>query len=179
MGCSLDGLEARVDVAAGKSQSPGVSAIKVGLGTAEFTWKAPAAFPRDPAWNHRLVEVEGIAGGVGRLRLAIAGLPEGKHSLYEGDRLIGAATAEEWKKGVDLTKWSKFSTNERTAELWDQIQKRQRILGLAWLTDIGHKRPDTRKGIPLADALKYGSEIDAKVNELLKAPDLHLRITGK
>ena len=62
-----------------------------------------------------------------------------------------------------------MSTNKRTAELWDLVQKRQRILGLAWLTDVGHKCPGTRKGIPLSDALKYGMEIDAKISELMKS----------
>ena len=178
MGCPIDGIEARIDAAAGKSQSPGIGSLKVGLGKLEFTWKARPP-SRDPAWNHRLVEVEGISGGVGRFRLAIAGLPEGKHSLYEGDRLIGTATADEWKKGIDLTKWNELSTNKRSAELWDLIQKRQHILGLAWLTNVGHKRTGTRKGIPLADALKYGTEIDGKVAELFKTPALKLRIVSE
>jgi lysophospholipase L1-like esterase len=177
LGCQLDGVEARIDASAGKSGSPDVSQVKVGLGRLEFTWKAPVSFPRDAAWHHRLAEIEAIAGGVGNFRLAVAGLPEGKHSLYEGERLIGSATADEWKKGVDLTKWVELSTNKRTAELWDLVQKKQRILGLAWLTDVGHNRPDTRKGIPLPDALKYGAEIDGKVSELLKAPPLNLRIS--
>jgi hypothetical protein len=178
LGLPLDGLEARVDAAAGKSESPGVAGLKVGLGKLEFAWKAPAAFPRDPAWHHRLPENEAIGGGVGRFRLVVAGLPEGKHSLYEGDQLIGTATADEWKKGVDLGKWKELSANKRTAELWDLLQKKQRILGLAWLTDVGHKRPDTRKGIPLPDAIKYGAEIDGQVGELLKAPPLSLHLTA-
>jgi lysophospholipase L1-like esterase len=179
LGIPLDGLDARIDAAAGKSESPGVANVKVGLGKLEFTWKAPAAFPRDSAWHHRLSEIEAITGGVGRFRLAVAGLPEGKHSLYEGDRLIGTATADEWKKGVNLGKWNELSANKRTAELWDLVQKKQRILGLAWLTDVGHKRPDTRKGIPLPDAIKYGEEIDGQVRELLKAPDLKLRVVSE
>lgn len=177
LGCPLDGFEARLDAAAGKSGTPGVADVKVGLGKLEFSWKAPATFPRDSAWHHRLVEVESINGGVGRFRLAIADLPEGKHALYESDKLIGTATADEWKRGVDLTKWNELSTNKRTAELWDLIQKKQRILGLAWLTDVGHKRPDTRKGIPLPDAQKYGLEIDAEVAKLLATPAIRLRIS--
>jgi hypothetical protein len=112
---------------------------------------------------------ENVAVGIGSLRLSFAGLPAGKHALYEGDKLIGLATADEWKAGVDLTKWADLSTNKRTAEMWDLIQKKQRILGLAWLTDVGHKRPDTRKGIPLADALKYGEEVDEQVKKLMSS----------
>jgi lysophospholipase L1-like esterase len=176
LGIPVEGVEARLDAATGKSDSPGVSNIKVGLGRLEFAWRAPASFPRDSAWHHRLTEVEAVAGGVGKFRLAVAGLPEGRHSLFEGDRLVGTAAAEEWKRGIDLTKWSELGTNKRTAELWDLVQKKQRILGLAWLTDVGHKRPDTRKGIPLADAMKYGMEVDEQVSELLKTPDVHLQV---
>jgi hypothetical protein len=178
LGLPLKGVEARIDAASGKSKSTGVSNLKVGLGKLEFHWKALAIFPRDSAWHHKLAETESVAGGFGQFQIVVEGLPAGKHSLYEGDRLIGTATAEEWKTGVDLTKWKDLSTNKRTAEIWDQIQKKQRILGLAWLTDVGHNRPDTRKGIPLADAKKYGEEIDAKVRELTKAPDLALKVTA-
>lgn len=174
-----DGFEAGIDAAAGKSSSLRIGNVKVGIGKLEFTWNVPATFPRDSAWHHRLSEVESIAGGVGRFQLAVIGLPNGKHSLYEGEKLVGSATAEEWKKGVDLSKWPELSTNKRTAELWDRIQMKQRQLGLAWLTDVGHKRPDTRKGIPLADALKYGVEIDGKIAELLGNPAIQLRIVAE
>jgi hypothetical protein len=58
------------------------------------------------------------------------------------------------------------------------VQKKQRILGLAWLTDVGHKRPDTRKGIPLGKAKEYGTEIDKEVRELIKPVELRLRIAA-
>ena len=178
LGCPIEGREAKVDAASGKSDSPEIGGVKVGLGKIEFTWKIGVTFPRDSAWHHRLAEIEGIATGVGKFRLAVAGLPAGKHALYEGDRLVGTATAEEWQAGVDLSKWADLSANKRTAEAWDLVQKKQRILGLAWLTDVGHKRPDTRKGIPLADAKKYGVEIDAQVRELAKPIDMPLRIVA-
>jgi lysophospholipase L1-like esterase len=178
LGCPVDGIEAHLDAAAGKSASPALADIKSGLGKIDFVWKLGATFPRDSAWHHRLAEVEGIAAGLGQFRLAVDGLPPGKHTLFEGDTLIGAATAEEWTAGVDLARWPELSVNKRTAELWDQVQKKQRILGLAWLTDVGHKRPDTRKGIPLAKAKEYGAEIDKDVGELIKPVELRLRIAA-
>jgi len=179
LGLPIIGREARIDAAAGTSGNSEIGGIKVGVGKLDFSWKMPVSFPRDAAWHHRLAEIENIAVGIGALRLAITGLPEGKHSLFEGDKLIGTATAQEWKIGMDLTKWKDLGTNKRTAEMWDLIQKKQRILGLAWLTDVGHKRPDTRKGIPIADALKYGEEIDEQVKKLISAPAMQVRVMAE
>ncbi len=176
LGLPITGRETRIDAAAGSSGNPEVSGIKVGPGKLDFTWKMSVSFPRHMAWHPRLAEIENIAVGIGSLRLGITGLPPGKHALYEGDKLIGSATAEQWKAGEDLSKWAELSTNKRTAEMWDLIQKKQRILGLAWLTDVGHKRPDTPKGTPLAEALKYGEEIDERVKKLTSSAAIQLRV---
>ena len=97
---SDEGVSAAVDAAKGDSGSPDISSVKVGLRKLEFVWKPLLPLPRDPSWNRRLTEVEGA--GPARLLLTVTGLPAGSHSLYEGDLLIGAASAEEWKKGVDV-----------------------------------------------------------------------------
>jgi lysophospholipase L1-like esterase len=175
---SPKGIEARVDAAAGKSDTPEISRIKVSLGRLEFDWKVPLSFPRDPAWHHRMVSTERVDAGIAQQRLSVAGLPAGDHSIYEGDTLLGAHTADEWKAGVDCGRWTKLSANKRSAEAWDLVQKKQRILGLAWLTDVGHKRPDMRKGIPLADAQKYAAEVDARVRMLATPVELKLRIVA-
>jgi lysophospholipase L1-like esterase len=49
-----------------------------------------------------------------------------------------------------------------------KIEDRQRMLALAWLTDVGHKRPDTPKGIPLDEAKKKAAETEAEIREALK-----------
>jgi lysophospholipase L1-like esterase len=170
------GFEARLDAAAGKSMTAEVSSITIELGKLEFTWRMPLPFPRDSAWHHRLIEIEKLDTGFARLRLFVTSLPAGKHSLYEGDKLIGTATADEWKAGVDLGRWKDLSVNKKSAEAWDQIQKKQRILGMAWLSDVGHKRPDTKKGIPLADAQKYAGEVNGQVRKLAAALEIKLRI---
>jgi lysophospholipase L1-like esterase len=178
LGLPATGLEARIDAATGKSTTAEVSSVNVGLGKLEFTWKAPLPFPRDSAWHHRLVEAERLDAGIAQFRLSVTGLPAGKHSLYEGDKLIGTATADEWNAGVDLGRWKDLSINKRSTEAWDLIQKKQRILGMAWLSDVGHKRPDTKKGIPLADAQKYAEEINVQMGKLATATKLKLRIAS-
>jgi lysophospholipase L1-like esterase len=171
---SEDGVRASVDAAKGDSGDPAVSAIKVGLNKLEFTWKPLLPLPRDAGWHRRMSETDGL--GPARLRLAFSGLPAGKHSLLEGDRVVGTATAEEWKKGVDVGEWRDLSVNARTSAFWKLIEEKNRVLGLAWLTDVGHMRPDTPKGIPLADAKKKAAELDAKARELAQPVAMKLRI---
>jgi hypothetical protein len=176
LGLAGDGLSADVDAAGGKSSTPGVSNIAVRLGRLEFTWKVRTPFPRDPAWHRRLAETEGVAGGVGQFRLTVTGLPAGRHALYEGDRQIGSASADEWKSGVDLGRWPELVPNRRAVEMWKLLEEKTRVLGLAWLTDIGHKRPDTPKGIALADAQKKAAELEAKAREMAEPTEVRLRI---
>jgi lysophospholipase L1-like esterase len=175
---SVDGFEAKIDTAEGKSTSAEISDIRIGPGKLEFTWALPAPFPRDSAWHHRLIELERLDTGLTRFRLLVTGLPAGSHALYEGDKLIGSATAEEWKAGVDVGRWKDLSANKRSAETWDEIQKKQRILGMAWLTDVGHNRPDTKKGISLNDAKKYADEVDVRVRKLAAPEKMRLRIAA-
>ncbi|WP_020469070.1 SGNH/GDSL hydrolase family protein [Zavarzinella formosa] len=54
------------------------------------------------------------------------------------------------------------------AKLWKLIEQRQQMLGLAWLTDVGHKRPDTPKGIPLEEATKKAVELEKEIRAMVK-----------
>lgn len=53
-----------------------------------------------------------------------------------------------------------------TGEFSRLAQERQRLLGLAWLTDVGHKRPDTPKGIPLAEAKEKATKLEEELRRL-------------
>jgi len=176
LGLPGQGVAGDLDAAGGKSATPGVTGIAVRPGRLEFTWKTRVPFPRDPAWHRRMAEVEHVAVGAGQFRLAVTGLPAGRHALYEEDRLIGSATADEWKAGVDLGRWPELTANRRAGEVWKLLEEKTRVLGLAWLTDVGHKRPDTPKGIALADAQKKAAELDAKARELAAPTEMRLRI---
>jgi lysophospholipase L1-like esterase len=176
LGMATDGPAAAIDAAAGESKSPGVSGVKVTPGRLEFTWETRLPFPRDPAWHRRLADVEGLAAGPTRFRLTVAGLPPGRHTLYEGDRLVGMAAADEWKAGVDLGRWPDLSANKRAVELLKVIEERTRVLGLAWLSDIGHRRPDTPKGLPLAEAQARVTDLERRAAELAAPVRLQLRL---
>jgi lysophospholipase L1-like esterase len=49
------------------------------------------------------------------------------------------------------------------------VQKRQRLLKDAWLTDTGHKRPGMAPGLPLDEARRRGDEIEAEIRKNLGA----------
>jgi len=55
------------------------------------------------------------------------------------------------------------------APVMKKIEDRQRLLGLAWLTDVGHKRPDTPKGVPLAEAQAKAAAMEKEIRAALKA----------
>jgi len=46
------------------------------------------------------------------------------------------------------------------------IQQRQRMMKDSWLTDVRHVRPGMNKGLPLAEALAKGSEIEMQIQKL-------------
>ncbi len=60
---------------------------------------------------------------------------------------------------------------KRSRQVLDLVEKRQRILGRAWLTDIGHNRPNTPKGIPLAKAKEEAAKLDAEIRSLTRPVD--------
>jgi hypothetical protein len=77
---------------------------------------------------------------------------------------------------VDLLTLKDLSTNRRSAELWKLVAERQRLFGLAWLTDVGHKRPDTPKGIPLEEAQKKAAELEKQIRKLAEPAKITLTL---
>jgi hypothetical protein len=50
----------------------------------------------------------------------------------------------------------------------ERLEKRQRILGGAWLTAIGHRRPGMNRGLPLKDAQADADRLDGELQPLLR-----------
>ena len=84
---------------------------------------------------------------------------DGVHFNQEGHRIIAAALLKDWgydpSVKVDL-KLQKF------------VAERQHLLRDAWVTHCGHKRPKTRKGLPLKEAQAKAAGIWEKIEEALK-----------
>ncbi|MDF1572159.1 MAG: SGNH/GDSL hydrolase family protein [Bacteroidales bacterium] len=61
-----------------------------------------------------------------------------------------------------------LSAHQNAAEIFNLVQLRQRITKDAWLTHIGHKRPNMKKGLPMDEAQAKSKEIEAKIQLLIQ-----------
>ncbi len=146
---------------------------------AEINRTVRLPFPRDPTWHKRVANSQSVGHEFGRFQLAVTGLEAGSYTLYEGDRKVAEASADQWKIGFDLGSAKELSAVRRSLEFWNKLEEKNRLLGLAWLTDVGHKRPDTPKGLPLAEAQAKASKLDAEARTLAKPVELKLKIVAK
>jgi lysophospholipase L1-like esterase len=162
-----------------------VSELKIGRDDIRFTWVSKVPMPYDPSWDSKLAEREHIAEHLNRYRFMIAGMAGDSFELLEGKEMLGRDefTRKQLADGLDLLTLKDLSTNRRSAELWKLVAERQRLLGLAWLTDVGHKRPDTPKGIPLQEAQKKSAELEKQIRKLAEPEmitlTLHFIFWGK
>ncbi len=60
------------------------------------------------------------------------------------------------------------NTHQHGAEILKLVQVRQKITKDAWLTHIGHKRPNMKQGLPLEEALAKSKEIEHQIKLLIK-----------
>jgi lysophospholipase L1-like esterase len=60
---------------------------------------------------------------------------------------------------------SSISNGEKVLKL---IEEREDLMKDAWLTNIGHKRPDMKTGLPLDEAQRKAGEIENQIRNLLK-----------
>ncbi|GAB4052223.1 SGNH/GDSL hydrolase family protein [Spirosoma litoris] len=58
---------------------------------------------------------------------------------------------------------STLTVNPRGEEIRNLIAQRQSIMKDAWLRSTGHKRPEMRQGIPMAEARKQYDELETKI----------------
>ena len=144
-----------------------------------FSFSLPLPMPADPAWNPKTRETEKFDESVNRYWLKVTG-PRGLLTIREGPpkgRTRRTNTnADELAKGLNLAGLLNLSTDKTTADVWKRIDEKNRILGLAWLTHVGHKRPDTPKGLPLDEAKKKAAALDEEIRKLCKPAEITLGI---
>src|SRR5262249_11454083 len=141
-----------------------------------FTWRTRLPLPHDPKWDARLLEKEPVDEQLGRHRLTVTGLEKERYALYEGETKLGEPTRAELAAGGDLLKFKELSTNRRAAAAWPLVEQRAKLVGLAWLTDVGHKRPDTPKGVALDEAQRQAAELEGRIRKLAAPAKLTLRL---
>jgi len=134
-----------------------------------FKLNLPLPMPADPAWTARAKEVEKFHEKVNRSSLRIENL-RGFLAISAtdpaGERQRTPIRADQLAKGIDLLDTLKRPGDAKAVEVWKLIGSKHRIMDLAWLTHVGHKRPDTPKGLPFAEASKKVATIDAEIRTL-------------
>ena len=96
--------------------------------------------------------------------------------LQDGGTTVGQVTRRELAAGVNFLAFPDLPSNRQAAELLRTVQKRQRLLGSAWLTAAGHKRPDTPAGLPLEEAQHQAAELDQQARRLAEPVSFRLSV---
>ena len=167
---------AEINVATSKKVRGKIEGLEVNNSEIRLTWRTRLPLPADPRWRRGLAEEEKISDRLNQQRLIVLGVPHERYELFEGDRRLGEVTRKELTGGLDMTRFADLSTNRRSAESGKLVEKRQRLLGLAWLTAVGHKRPDTPKGLALKEAQRQAAQLEVRIRELTQPVSLHLRL---
>jgi len=161
LGAPAEVDRAEVDLRGPRARRGLVGDLQWDGATARFTWISQVPLPYDPEWPPAFAAAERLTERLNRHRLTVTGLSPGHYRLVEGDREVGRATAAELAAGLDLLRFPALTTNRRAAEVLALVRRRERLMSAAWLTEVGHKRPDTPAGLPLAQAEAQAAPLEA------------------
>jgi lysophospholipase L1-like esterase len=164
-----------IDAEKGKAARGQVSDLHIGRDDTRFTWLSRVPMPFDPTWDSKLAQREHIGERFNRYRLSVKGTAGDRLELLAGEKHLGDFSHGQLAD-LDLLTMKDLSTNRKSAALWKLVADRQRLLGLAWVTDIGHKRPDTPRGIPLAEAQRKATELDKQIRKLAEPEKIGLTV---
>lgn len=95
---------------------------------------------------------------------------DGVHPNADGHALI-ADTMITALAPQDKEWWQKFradlAANPKGAELRKLVHQHVHLLGDAWLSDVGHKRPGVAAGLPVPEAEVKAAELEARIRTLV------------
>lgn len=172
MQCPIGRDLIRIDAKSLRATRDDIHDIRGEAGGLRFAWTVALPVPEDPDWSEALRTSDRL----GKQPLAIAGLPEGRYTIYEGNRPIGDFEVRGGSVQLDMRKYPELSSNRRSDEIGALIRKRERILSPAWRDWVGHKRPDTEKGLPLDEAKKQAEPLTAEIRRLSRPITLELSL---
>ena len=153
------------------------------VGQRGFSFALPRAMPADPDWSPLAKKAVKFEETVNRYRLQVDG-PKGFLAISvqrdtggkKGDARRVATTAEKLSAGLDLGEVLQVVPDPKGGELFKLIDEKNRVLGPAWLSHVGHKRPDTPKGLPIEEARKKAAALDEQVRRLCKPEEYTLGV---
>jgi hypothetical protein len=169
--------QATIDAKTAKATKGDIGELSIDKGVIRFTWRTRLPMPVDPLWDRRFMEKGSLQESLNRHILVITGTEHPEYEFFEAETKLGAISGEQLAKGVSLTAFKEASTNRRSAELWKLVEERQELLGLAWLTAVGHKRPDMPKGKPLEEAQREADKLAVRIRELAEPASFSLRLS--
>jgi len=132
--------------------------------------------PVDPRLLKNYPEARIIRENLNRYRHVLKNLPYSRYELMEGNTKLGEVDKMELDRGLNLLRFPELSTNQRSQKLLKEVEKRQQMLGRAWLTDVGHDRPNTPKGIPLNEALQKAKQMEEQIRSLARPTQIMLEL---
>ena len=139
-----------------------------------FSWRTRQPMPIDPQWDPPLAKQ--FAEQFNPLRLVVKNGSQERYTLFEEDHKLGEVRRKDLEDGIDLMRFPDLSLNHSGGELLRLVQQRERLLSLAWLTDVGHKRPGTAIGLPLDQAQQQAAELETQIRRLAQPATLNLRL---
>ncbi len=142
----------------------------------EFKWTTRPPLPRDSAWDQSAPDLDPRNGFNNQHRLVISGLPHGRYTLWEGDRVLGSMLSAQLVGGLDLRNYPELITNRRAQEVLKLVRQRERLLSAAWLTAVGHQRPQTPAGLPLDEARAKADPLDDQLRKLCEPVTLAMKL---
>ncbi len=95
-----------------------------------------------------------------RLTVNPAPRPGTRYELLADGQVVGTVRAADLAAGLDLGTLPKLPAVTRGRQFLDAVRKQHAVLDLALLTAIGHKRPQTPKGISLDEARQQAMQIE-------------------
>ena len=131
-----------------------------------FAWTSRLPLPLDPAWDAQIRRRLALHETLNRYRLRVTGLKADRYALLEGERRVAELNRAELEQGVDLLRFPELTTNRNAQELLKLVKQRERILSPAWLTAVGHTRPDTPAGLPLEEARRRAAPLTEQIRKL-------------
>ncbi len=172
----LSGADAAAfDAASVKIRRGSVAHISKRQGAVSFDWTVRPPVPASPNWR-AMFGADATSARMCGLLLIVSGLPSQRYAVFEGSTHIGEVDRSGLASGIDLSDFPRLSILSRSAELLSLVRERERLLALAWLTEVGYKRPDMPAGKPLNTALAEAAALEAKIRELARPVTLTLRL---
>lgn len=167
---------AEIDAATLRAPGARVSGLRKEGETLYFEWTSRIPMPLDAGWDPQVRKRLALHETLNRYRLRITGLTRPMYALVEEGRPVGALTRAELEQGVDLLRFPELSTNRAAQEILERVRERERLLSPAWLTAVGHTRPDTPSGLPLAEAQRRAAPLTEQIRALSRPRTLRLQL---